>query len=130
MTVTARYVDQYDHTIVWPEGMPWPTDIDEHQRHFTMTHYPGPWRLLRSIRALAVEKGPDGVILHGDRTMHDPRAEGYAQFGRVSIGGRMRRAFTSDQLVQGPDGKLYTFAILYVCSDPAPADAAVLEKKL
>ena len=77
----------------------------------------GPWYIIRSIKGLAIDE--HGTI-YGIRTMTDCHESGYAQEGRVSIGGKKRRAFTSSQLFQREDGSLCNVAILYVCKQKLP----------
>lgn len=55
------------------------------------------------------------AILHGVRTLHNLHESGYCHTGQVSIGGRKIRAFTSDELMQRPDGRLVKVAVLHVC---------------
>ena len=111
------YTDKYDHTVSWPTGLPWPADVDvtNCSRHFDMRQGPGYHRPLIGLRGLAIEHVDGGILIHGDRNLQDRTQEGYAMHGSVSVDGKRRGAITSSQLFVGPDGKLYNFAVLYVC---------------
>ncbi len=82
-----------------------------------------PWHAPAAIKGVAMEAaGRDpltsetfGRRVLGLRTMGDLRENGYAMDGRVSVGGKRRRAFTSDFLYTRPDGTLGKSAILWVC---------------
>lgn len=89
----------------------------------------GPWRILRSIRGLAMtvesrephyldpdKTSPATVAFHGLRTGRDCRTPGTWTDCRVSVGGRKRSAFTTSQLFELPDGRLIDVAVLY-CRD-------------
>lgn len=83
----------------------------------------GPWSRIKSLRGLVISH-PDGrdewghvkgrIVFHGERSMSNPREEGYGMRGRVSIDGKTRRAFTSSTMVKLPEGKLVNIAVLYV----------------
>lgn len=80
----------------------------------------GPWQLPLSYTALCTsnvwandQHGPLHVF--GVRTLSRPRQEGHALEGRVSIGGRKYRAFTSSQLFELPDGRLINAEIIHAC---------------
>jgi len=75
----------------------------------------GPWQVVRSLRALAVTL--DGKVF-GNRALSNPRESGYQMEGRVSIGGRKYRAFTSSHLFEREDGSLCDVAVLIVCNFP------------
>lgn len=68
--------------------------------------------LITKIRGLACSQ--HGHVF-GMRTLSNPRAQGYAHGGTVSIGGHCYRAFTSTQLFQRPDGSQCDVGILFVC---------------
>jgi hypothetical protein len=70
------------------------------------------WNLVTDIRGLACTL--DGRIF-GYRNMHHPKESGYQMEGKVSIGGKKVRAFTSSRLFERPDGSLIDVAILVVC---------------
>lgn len=119
------FVDKFDHTVVWPDGVPFPMKIENGEARFKLTQQSGGWGLLTAITGLAVSQkfgdGPGqplrpdqmGVTVYGVRTMNNPRESGYQQEGYVSIGGKKRRAFTSSQLFL-VDGQLVDVAILHV----------------
>lgn len=83
----------------------------------------GPWSIPVRYKALAVSYvwGPhstvETVTLYGMRTMGNLKESGYSLEGRVSVGGRKRRGFTSAQLWQLPDGRLIETATIHVCRD-------------
>lgn len=68
-----------------------------------------------ALRGLAMTM--TGQIL-GIRSLSDMKQEGYACHGRVSIGGKKRRAFTSTRLFQRPDKSLVNVDVLIVNMDP------------
>lgn len=102
-----------------------PEEITAGEKRFDLDTV-GPWQILRTIRGIAktTEHDADGravrVTLHGMRSMHAPRPLGYGQEGRVSIGGRKLRAFTSSQMFEITDGPkpghLVDVATLYACT--------------
>ena len=66
-----------------------------------------------SLSALAITL--DGRVF-GHRRMTAPRESGYNMEGRVSIGGKKYRAFTSSKLFEREDGLLCEVAVLVVCN--------------
>lgn len=72
----------------------------------------GPWMIVTKIRSLAVTLAGD---IYGMRTMTRCRECGYDQEGRVKVGGKWVRAFTSSKLFRRPDGSLVDVAVLVVC---------------
>jgi len=70
------------------------------------------WNLVTDIKGLACTL--NGKIF-GYRNMHHPKESGYQMEGKVSIGGKKIRAFTSSRLFERPDGSLIDIAILVVC---------------
>jgi len=90
-----------------------PADVGE-QRFEIETVDRAPWPYVR-ITGLAVTL--DGKIF-GMRTMNRPRESGYQQEGRVSVGGKKYRAFTSSTLFERPDGSLVDVGVLVVCGYP------------
>jgi hypothetical protein len=74
----------------------------------------GPWSLPASYRALAVDSD---CKVYGVRTLSHVRESGYALEGRVKVGGKSYRGFTSSQLFQRPDGSLVDVAVIHVCND-------------
>jgi hypothetical protein len=75
----------------------------------------GPWSIPLRVKALAVTL--DGKVF-GERTMYAPKESGYQLEGRVSIGGKKYRAWTSSQLFERPDKSLCEVAVLYVSGYP------------
>lgn len=82
----------------------------------------GPWQIARSYQALCtsntfnrdkypVEHGP--LHVYGKRTLTKVRESGYALEGRVSVGGKSYRGFTSSQLFELPDGRLISVATIH-----------------
>ena len=86
-----------------------PDKVDDVRFDFT-TH--GLWRIVKSIKGLTMDRS--GRI-YGIRTLTNCRESGYQIEGRVSIGGKKHRAFTSSQLFQRSNGSLCDVAVLYVC---------------
>ncbi len=113
--VLLKYEEPYHSNVIWPDDLPFPSDAKDGDRHFEMQTQ-GPWQTLVNLRALVIEKRDDGVLIYGDRNMRFPHECGTTQFGRVSVAGRKRRAFTSDMLVTY-NGKLHNFAVLYLCTE-------------
>ena len=85
-----------------------PNDVGE--QRFEMKHH-GPWNVIVSIRALAITL--DGKVF-GMRRMSRPKESGYQMEGRVNIGHRKYRAFTSSKLFERPDGSLVDVAVFIV----------------
>lgn len=111
---------------VWPAGEPFPVLLDEKgESRFKMKTW-GSWGTVVSITGLAVSqefprhegtpRTPEesGITVYGVRTMSNPKESGYNMEGRVSVGGRSHRAFTSSQLFL-VEGKLVDVAVLHVC---------------
>lgn len=109
-------------TEIRPNDVFYPTDSK--QNLDIETHEP--WGIVSKVRGLAVERITEGtypnvgntlrVIIHGVRSLSNPRESGHQMEGRVSIDGKRRRAFTSSMLFRLPDGKLCDVEILYVCN--------------
>ena len=72
----------------------------------------GPWQIVRKLRGLAVTL--DGKVF-GMRNLQRPRESGHQMEGRVSVGGKSYRAFTSSKLFERPDGSLIDVGALIVC---------------
>jgi hypothetical protein len=111
-------IDDYAYTYVWPEDLPLPDDLDkEGNRRFIIRTY-GPYGGIRDVIGLAVEKVKGGLLVYGDRRLLDARQSGYDLEGRVSIGGKKYRAFTSDKTFVSTDAsgrmRSHNFAVLYV----------------
>ncbi len=58
-----------------------------------------------------VEHGP--LHVYGKRTLSRPVQSGYQLEGKVSIGGKKYRGFTSNQLFELPNGKLIDAATIH-----------------
>lgn len=71
----------------------------------------GPWQVVSKVRGLAMTL--DGKIF-GMRNMRAPKESGYQLEGRVSVGGKKYRAFTSSTLFERDDGSLCDVATLVV----------------
>ena len=71
----------------------------------------GPWGLLLTLKALAVSF--EGRV-YGVRTMYRPVEGGHTQFGRISIGGKKCKAFTSSRLFEREDGSLCDVAVFII----------------
>ncbi len=128
------YKGRYEHTPVWPEGVPFPVEIRDGESRFKLEHGGGFHAPIRKITGLAIshdferlsderclsyksgprEKRHDGITVYGVRSMNAPRESGYNMEGRVSVGGKTIRAFTSSQLFW-VEGKLVDVAVLFVC---------------
>ena len=103
-------------TILWPEGQAFPLKPDEHGGCRFKLETRGPWQILTRLEGLAVEHTPEGIIVHGVRSLLHPRESGYRTEGQISIRGKKRRAFTSSSLFL-VNGKLIDVGILYVCRE-------------
>jgi hypothetical protein len=112
----------YGLDFYWPEDADHNLPIDKDgQLHFKVTTR-GPWSLIDSMRALAVEthghalsygrERTKAITVWGFRSLESPREDGYNYRGRVRVGGRRLKAFTSDQTITY-QGKLTSLAILY-----------------
>jgi len=111
--IFAPFVDKYDHTAVWPsEEGAFPVDVSGGESRFEIETR-GPWHQVSSVRGLAVTHFDDGVVVHGIRSLLNAHESGYDMEGRVSLGGKTYRAFTSSQLFL-VNRKLVNVAILYV----------------
>lgn len=84
----------------------------------------GPWQICAAYTALCtsntfnrdafpIEHGP--LHVYGKRTLTSVRQSGYELEGRVSVGGRKMRGFTSSQLFELPGGKLINAATIHAC---------------
>lgn len=89
----------------------------------------GPWQIVQSVKALAIEYTSDRSLLskytpdycnthatlYGFRTLANAKQSGHDLEGRVSIEGKSRRAFTSSVMFRLSNGRLIDCACLYVC---------------
>lgn len=107
--ILVPWADGYRSVASWPKGVPFPAPITNGEVRFNFET-----RGLVKLEGIAVEKRDEGILVHGLRALTSPRESGYAHEGRVSVGGKRRRAFTSSQLFE-VDGKLVDVGILYVC---------------
>lgn len=85
----------------------------------------GPWQLPVSYKALCTSNewpedkngithsGP--VHVFGVRVLSGCRQSGHELEGRVSVGGKSYRGFTSSQLFELPNGKLINVATIHAC---------------
>lgn len=116
-------------TRTWPETA-WTTDMEFSPKVISAGEMRGhmetrdPWQSISKYEAIAMEHiasdethfshYPDKAVLHGVRSLLNPRESGHVLEGTVSIDGKKRRAFTSSALFL-VNGKLVDVAILYVC---------------
>ncbi len=132
---TTKQKTTYTATRTWPDHS-WMTDMPFEQSAIDAGEIRGefetvgPWQLIKSYRALAVEyTNPETdhynsypyyqtAIIHGMRSLLNPRESGHDLEGKVSIEGKKYRAFTSTAMFN-VNGKLVDVAILYVCKDNA-----------
>lgn len=114
------YEEKFSTVAVWPTGINFIVPLNEakNESRFQIQTR-GPWGLVSKLKGLAVEKGEGGVIVHGLRSLDNARESGYAMEGKVSIGGKKYRAFTSSQMFK-VNGKLADVAILYVVKKKEP----------
>lgn len=84
----------------------------------------GPWQILKSYTALCTSNTWDDstyphthgpLHVYGMRKLYKVRQSGYELEGKVSIGGRELRGFTSSQLFELPSGKLINCATIHAC---------------
>lgn len=106
-----------------------PDEIAKGEKRFEIKTR-GTWGVVSSVHALAVEYSSDRTLLskyapdycqthaaiYGIRALSKAKQIGYELEGRVSIGGKSRRAFTSSMIFRLSDGRLLNCAILYVCN--------------
>jgi len=87
----------------------------------------GPWGIPVSYRALCMSvvwtpeahqrftAERESETAYGMRTLSKVRQSGHQLEGRVSVGGKSVRGFTSSQLFELPTGKLIEVATIYAC---------------
>ncbi len=83
----------------------------------------GPWQIPVTYKALATHTNFGDVRLgisacltvFGPRTLTKLKESGHCLEGRVSVNGKEYRGFTSSQLLELPNGKLVSVAIIHVC---------------
>jgi hypothetical protein len=80
----------------------------------------GPWSIPVSYKALCISavygeySEPQSKTIYGKRSLLNVKEDGYSLGGKVSIGGKKYRAFTSSQLFQ-IEGKLIDVAVIHAC---------------
>jgi len=94
-----------------PEGSDWQIPAGDQQRHEVETR--GPWGIVSKIRAVAMDAAGN---VYGMRSLSAPRESGYCHEGRVSIGGKSYRGFTSSTLFVRADGTLCDVAVIHACN--------------
>ena len=77
---------------------------------FEIETWPTVHQPIKKLAGLAIDN--DGRV-YGWRTLTDPREDGYVQRGRVSVCGRVVKAFTGSKLFERPDGSLCNVAVLH-----------------
>jgi hypothetical protein len=84
----------------------------------------GPWQIPVSYKALAVSQDFSGEgwerygrpwKVYGPRVLSNVRQGGHELEGRVSIGGKSYRGFTSSGLVELPGRRLVSVGVIHVC---------------
>ena len=90
----------------------WNVPSEVHEIHFELRHTANPFAFIKSVKGLAMDA--QGRV-YGTRTLSRCHEAGYVIEGRVSIGGKQYRAFTSSALFERTDGSLVNVGILYVC---------------
>jgi hypothetical protein len=108
-----KFAQAEKHPGAWklPDNDIWNLPTEGGEQRFEIDTV-GPWQVVKTVRGLAVDY--NGRVF-GIRSMHAPKESGYNMEGRVSVGGKKYRAFTSSRLFERPDGSLIDVAILYVC---------------
>jgi hypothetical protein len=102
----------HDVDAEWFADVAFPLPIDESgDCRFSITTTGHGWNVITSIRGLVIDFKTREV--HGVRTMHHPKESGYQMTGRVSVGGKKVRAFTSSTLLR-VNGRLISVAVLYI----------------
>jgi hypothetical protein len=81
----------------------------------------GHWSVPVKYTAIAVSytwknNFKDTITLYGKRTMSNLKQCGYVMEGRVSVNGKKLIGFTSSQLFELPDGRLFDVAVIHVCT--------------
>lgn len=95
-----------------PHNDVWNVPSDTNEVRFDMESTGYGWNVLTRLEGIAVTM--DGRIF-GKRKLMNFRESGYQMEGRVSIGGKKYRAFTSSKLFEREDGSLCEVAVLVVC---------------
>lgn len=101
-----------------------PAELSAGEKRLTVKSV-GEWHVPVSATGLAVSfdhdadradyyANPQPLIVYGERTMTNWKQLGYEAEGKVSIGGKRVRAFTSSKLFQLPDGQLLSCGVLHL----------------
>lgn len=107
------YVQAEVHPGAWklePNDI-WNVPDDTNELRHDIETRPGFHQTILKIVGLAIDL--DGKI-YGMRSLISPKESGYQMEGRVSIGGKKHRAFTSSKLFERPDGSLCDVGVLIV----------------
>ena len=85
----------------------------------------GPWGQVSKVAGVAItatwiaetfgRRYIETMTIHGPRVLANAHEMGYDMEGRVSIDGKVWRAFTSSILFELPDKRLINVAVLHVC---------------
>jgi hypothetical protein len=121
-----RYAEAVAKPGAWtlPENDIWnvPPDVDEIRFEINKPDRFPAWHApIVGVKGLAITcdfgdfSTPENGKIFGVRTLSDVRESGYQLEGRVSIGGKKYRAFTSSRLFEREDGTLCDVAVLFVC---------------
>ena len=97
-----------------------PAEIESGRKPFEFVPHHRPDRIRAIVERAEWKDDPYGlnvgkawVEFYSVRTLTDPRQNGYAMDGRVSLNGRKLSAFTSDALFELPDGRLISAAVIF-----------------
>ena len=113
-SIFMSWVDEHDHTIVWPSDLTPPRGIRNGERPLQIQRASSPYiGAAPKVSGLAVTQAAGGLEVWGDRTLLNNRQSGHEIEGYVSINGKRRSAFTSRNLFL-IEGKLVDVGILYV----------------
>ncbi len=112
--IFAPFVDRYDATAVWPEGIPFPVVIKDGESRLAIESYAAPSYFIKKVVGLTIQKPKDvdGIFVYGVRALSQISEDDYTLRGTVSIEGRKHRAFTSSRLFL-VEGKLVVVSVLY-----------------
>ena len=99
-----------------PSNGVWNPDFTKDEQRFEYEAR-GPWSIICKLRGIAITL--DGKVF-GPRSLSEPKAQGYVMEGRVSIGGKKYRAFTSNKLFENGEGDLVDVGVLVVCGYEQP----------
>jgi len=105
---------------IWPKVIPFPAPITDGRVRFDVSwHQDG---TIKKLVGLVIEVARNGLRVYGLRYLQRPQMSGHDVEGRVNVGGKNYRAFTStrDFLVEGQP---VTAAVLYLCRPTETAKA-------